>query len=106
MTILPGTCPCLACPPALTSSAPSILKSRQRHDQTLRTRSLLAPWCARTLLPRVWKARSYGLWAQASENKKELFRKYLENAGVIDTLTKGARPRSCRFFGNINRSLP
>lgn len=24
----------------------------------------------------------------ASENKKELFRKYLENAGVIDTLTK------------------
>jgi hypothetical protein len=31
---------------------------------------------------------------QASENKKELFRKYLENAGVIDTLTKGVQAGS------------
>ena len=32
------------------------------------------------------------LWVQNSESKKEEFRKYLERAGVIDALTKGAPP--------------
>ena len=43
------------------------------------------------------------LWVQNSESKKEEFRKYLERAGVIDALTKGAPPfaRRCGARGRV-----
>ena len=75
--------------PRLKSRAERLLPERsplpsQRPRRASRTAPRRPATCPASQ-PRV-------LWVQNSESKKEEFRKYLERAGVIDALTKGAPP--------------